>query len=64
MRSVGTLKIPKEDAEKFLAALEGYGFEKSAIFLRRCAYALIKHHASGHKLAQPLAFEVVPHRDG
>lgn len=60
MRSIGTLKIPHEDTKEFLDALNGYGFEKSAIFLRRCAKALMKHYKAGDVLEQPLAFKVVP----
>lgn len=55
MRSMGTLKLPEKEAEKFVAALEHYGFEKSAIFLRRCAMTLIRHHASEDTIAHDLS---------
>jgi hypothetical protein len=58
MRTLGILKLPDEDCDKFREALSAYGFEKSAAFLRRCAYALIKHHQAHEELAQPLAFKV------
>ena len=58
MRTLGTLKLPEEDCQKFHQALAAYGFEKSAAFLRRCAYALVKHHQANDELAQPLSFKV------
>lgn len=58
MRSLGTLKLPDEDADKFLKALEAYGQERSAAFLRRCAYALIRHHEAQEPLQIPLAFQL------
>lgn len=58
MRTLGTLKLPEGDCARFRQALQAYGFEKSASFLRRCAYALIKHHKAHEELAQPLSFKV------
>lgn len=56
MRSLGTLKMPEEDVAEFQAALQAYDFESSATFLRRCAYALMKHHKAGETLLRPTAF--------
>jgi hypothetical protein len=58
MRTVGALKLPDEDAARYAASLENYGFERSSAFLRRCAYALMKHAETGEKLVIPLDFEV------
>lgn len=58
MKVLGALKLPEEDAQKFLEALHAYGYERSAAFLRRCAYTLIEHHAKKDKLNQPLSFEL------
>jgi len=57
MRSLGILKLPESDAQKYLDALEAYGHERSAAFLRRCAYALIRHHQQDEKLESPLSFK-------
>ena len=58
LKSVATLKLPETDAEKFLKALQFYDQERSAAFLRRCAYALIKHHEKNEQLNTPLAFQL------
>jgi hypothetical protein len=58
MRTVGNLKLPDEDAERYAAALEYYGFERSSAFLRRCAYALIQRAEAGDRLLSPLDFEI------
>jgi len=58
MRSLGTLKLPEEDVNDFQEALRAYGFDSSAGFLRRCAYALIRHNKSGDKLLQPTSFQI------
>jgi hypothetical protein len=55
MRSLAC-KVPKEDAKRYLAALEAYGLERSTMFLRRCVYQLIKHAEAGDKLQLPLDF--------
>ncbi len=55
MRSLAC-KVPKEDAERYLAALETYGLERSTMFLRRCVYQLIKHAEAGDHLQLPLDF--------
>ena len=49
-------KVPKEDAKRYLKALETYGLERSTMFLRRCVYQLIKHAEAGDKLELPLDF--------
>lgn len=56
MRSLGTLKLPEEDAQQFLEAIHAYGYERSAAFLRRCAYAIIEAHQAGEHPTHPLAF--------
>jgi len=58
MKTVGILKLPETDIAKFLEALGAYGEDKSAAFLRRCAYALIKHHQRNERLNTPLSFEL------
>jgi hypothetical protein len=55
---LGSLKLPKKDALKFLAALQAYGQERTPAFLRRCAYALIAHHKNKEPLITPLAFQL------
>jgi hypothetical protein len=55
MRSLAC-KVPKEDAKRYLRALETYGLERSTMFLRRCVYQLIKHAEAGDKLQLPLDF--------
>lgn len=57
-RVLGTLKLPEKDAQKFLAALDAYGQERTPAFLRRCAYALIAHHKNKDPLNLPLAFQL------
>jgi hypothetical protein len=57
MRSAGTLKLPAEDLERYKAALEYYEIERSGAFLRRCAYALIKHAEAGDELPAKLSFK-------
>jgi hypothetical protein len=57
-RVLGTLKLPEKDARKFLAAIDAYGQERTPAFLRRCAYALIAHHANKDPLNLPLAFQL------
>jgi hypothetical protein len=57
MRTVGGLKLTEEDARRYLEALATYGIERSSGFLRRCAYALIKHAEAGDELALPLDFK-------
>jgi hypothetical protein len=44
MKVIGTLKLPQNDATKFLAALKFYTEGSISTFLRQCAYALIKHY--------------------
>jgi len=58
MRSLGTLKLREEDVNDFQEALQTYGFETAGLFLRRCAYALIKHNKEGDKLLQPTSFQI------
>ena len=58
MRTVGALKLPEQDAARYAAALELYGLERSSAFLRRCAYALIKHAEAEDKLELPLDFKI------
>jgi len=58
MRTVGALKLPEQDAARYAAALELYGFERSSAFLRRCAYALMKHAEADEKLELPLDFKL------
>jgi hypothetical protein len=49
--------LPNQDADRYLAALEAYGIERSGAFMRRCAYALIKHAEAGDELVLPLDFK-------
>ena len=58
MQVSGTLKLPEEDVNDFQEALRAYGFDTSAGFLRRCAYALIRHNKGGDKLLQPTSFQI------
>ena len=52
----GSLKLPPADAARFKAALEFYGFESTALFLRRAGYALLKHYDRKESLGTPLTF--------
>jgi hypothetical protein len=58
MRTVGSLKLPPEDVEKYKKALEHYDIERSSGFLRRCAYALIRHYEAGDELPSRLSFKI------
>lgn len=61
MRNAGQLKLPEQDVRRFNEAIQAFGFEKASIFLRRCAYAIIRRHESGEELATPLDFKTVRH---
>lgn len=58
MQTVGTLKLPEADAEQYKKALEHYEIERSSAFLRRCAYALIRHFKAGDDLSARLSFKI------
>lgn len=58
MQTAGTLKLPRTDAEDYKKALEFYDIERSGAFLRRCAYALIRHYKAGDELPARLSFKV------
>lgn len=63
MKNAGQLKLPETDVIAFTAAIQAFGFEKPSIFLRRCAYAIIKRHAAfvetGEELSTPLDFKTL-----
>jgi hypothetical protein len=58
--NIGTLKMGVADIGKFKAALKYYGWESIAMYLRQAALALIRHHAAGESIMQPLRFHVCP----
>jgi hypothetical protein len=58
MRSISTLRLPDRERELFLAALEYYGFEDGASFVRSCARALIAHHVHRDRLETLLSFQI------
>jgi hypothetical protein len=58
MRAVSTLRLTDKERELFLVALEEYGYEDGASFLRGCARALIAHHRQGDKLEPVLRFQL------
>ena len=60
VRSLGQLKLPEADAERFLDAIHAYGYERSVAFLRQCAYAMMRNHEAGTKLELPLDFKCSP----
>lgn len=66
MKNAGQLKLPEQDVIAFNEASQAFGFEKPSIFLRRCAYAIIKRHLAlqqiGEELSSPLDFKTVRHR--
>jgi hypothetical protein len=51
------LRLSEGDFEKFQLALQNYGHESSAEFVRRCSIALIRHHQADEKLVLPLRFK-------
>jgi hypothetical protein len=57
MRAISTLRLADEDVEAFLAALDHYGYEHAAVFLRACAYALIESRRKDANLVSPIAFQ-------
>jgi hypothetical protein len=61
MKNAGRLQLPEQDVRRFNEAIQAFGFEKPSIFLRRCAYAIIRRHESGEELATPLDFKTVRH---
>ena len=58
--SLGTLKLPSKDVERFSKALDFYGFERVSAFLRICAYELIRCEEEGHHLTRPLRLWTPP----
>jgi hypothetical protein len=56
--NVGSLKLGRTEIEPFHKALDHYGFESIANFLRQVALALAHHHSHGDWLRQPLRFVV------
>jgi hypothetical protein len=54
---VPRLGLPEADAEKFQLALQHYGHESTAEFMRQCALCLIRHHQADEKLVLPLSFK-------
>jgi len=52
--TAGTLKLPPKDAQRFQAAIEDYGFERPATFLRLCAHMIIRHYEAGEQVALPM----------
>jgi hypothetical protein len=57
MRAVSTLRLSDKDRELFRRALEYYGYENAAAFLRACAHALIIAHHHKEHLGPALSFE-------
>jgi hypothetical protein len=56
--NIGTLKLGLNEIRSFKVALEFYGWQSIASFLRQAALALIRHHAAGETIGQPLSFQV------
>ena len=56
--TAGTLKLSRKDIEKFQTAIESYGFERPATFLRLCAHMIIRHYEAGDQLALPLKLRI------
>ena len=56
MRAVSTLRLSDKERELFLSALEHYGYENAATFLRDCAQALIVAHHHKNRLGPTLSF--------
>jgi hypothetical protein len=50
IETAGTLKLPPADAEDYRKALKHYDIDSSGAFLRKCAYALIRHMKAGDEL--------------
>ena len=50
IETAGTLKLPPADAEDYRKALKYYDIDSSGAFLRKCAYALIRHMKAGDEL--------------
>jgi hypothetical protein len=58
MRAVSTLRLTDKERQLFLDALQEYGYENGAAFLRACAHALIDHHYKREKLKPVLSFQL------
>jgi hypothetical protein len=58
MRAISTLRLSDKERELFRRALEYYGYENAAAFLRDCAQALIVAHHHKNALAPALSFEL------
>lgn len=52
---IGPIRVPREIAEEYEAALKHYGMENPA-FWRRVMRTLIHHHRKGDKILHPLRF--------
>jgi hypothetical protein len=63
MRAISTLRLSDKERELFLSALEYYGYENAAAFLRDCAQALIVAHHHKERLGPVLSFELERKRD-
>jgi hypothetical protein len=58
MRAISTLRLSDKERELFRRALEYYGYENAAVFLRAAAQALIVAHHHKDSLGPALSFEV------
>jgi hypothetical protein len=58
MRSISTLRLTDKERNLFLEALQHYGYEDGASFLRAAARALIAHHRQREKLDPVLRFQL------
>jgi hypothetical protein len=58
MRAISTLRLSDKERELFRSALEYYGYENAAAFLRDCAQALIVAHHDKNALGPVLSFEL------
>jgi hypothetical protein len=57
MRAISTLRLSDKERELFRRALEYYGYENAAVFLRAAAQALIIAHHHKKHLGPALSFE-------
>lgn len=56
--NIGTLKMGVDETIKFRNALDYYGWESIAMFLRQTALALIRQWEAGEPIVQPLSFQM------
>jgi hypothetical protein len=57
MRAISTLRLSDKERELFRRALQFYGYENAAVFLRAAAQALIVAHHHKQGLGPTLSFE-------